>query len=79
VDFTLEGPIFVLAFALVSQQTITLRLNDDLFSKFRLLLDAIEKKASWGLSLLATTDAAVAVDEPEASTNQPKMPDKILH
>ncbi len=79
VDFTLEGPIFVLAFALVSQQTITLRLNDDLFSKFRLLLDTIEKKASWGLSLLATTDAAVAVDEPEASTNQPKTPAKILH
>ena len=79
VDFTLEGPIFALAFALVTQQTITLRLNDDLFSKFRLLLDAIEKKASWGLSSPAVTAAPVAVEEKDAGAMGPAASSKILH
>ena len=65
VDFALEGPIFALAFSLVSNQTITLRLNDDLFSKFRLLLDAIEKKAAWCLSPSTFKDALVVTDEVE--------------
>ena len=79
VDFTLEGPIFVLAFSLVSNQTITLRLNDDLFSKFRLLLDEIEKKASWRLSLPVINDAVVAVDEIEPMPERNEPPSNIFH
>jgi hypothetical protein len=79
VNFTLEGAIFALAFSLVTHQTITLRLNDDLFAKFRLLLDAIEKKASWGLSLPASTNVIATADEQEVPINRPKAPSKILH
>jgi len=49
VNFAIENKIFVLAFDLIIGQTITLRLDEDLFSKFRLLMDAIEDKAGWGL------------------------------
>lgn len=60
VSYGLEQKLFVLAFDLTIGQTITLRLNDDLFAKFRLLMDTIEKRASWGLiNELPATDSEV--------------------
>ena len=79
VDFTLEGAIFVLAFCLVTNQTITLRLNDDLFSKFRLLLGEIEKKASWRLSSSMIQDAISATDEMGSLTKRNEPPSNIFH
>ena len=49
INFGFEQKLIALAFDLTIGQTITLRLNEDLFSKFRLLMDTIEKRANWGL------------------------------
>jgi len=49
INLGFEQKLIVLAFDLIIGQTITLRLNEDLFSKLRLLMDTIEKRANWGL------------------------------
>jgi hypothetical protein len=48
----LEGMIYVVAFDLVNQKTITLKLDEPLFGKMRLLLNTIQEKAAWNLSAL---------------------------
>lgn len=47
----LEGAAYVVAFDLVNQKTITLRLDESLFGKMRLLLTTIQEKAVWNLGI----------------------------
>ena len=63
INFGFEKKLIVLAFDLTIGQTITLRLNDDLFSKFRLLMDTIEKRANWGL-VQGTPTVSSEMDDP---------------
>ena len=49
----LESKTYVVAFDLVNQKTITLKLDELLFGKMRLLLSTIQEKAAWNLSALA--------------------------
>ena len=50
----LEGMTYVVAFDLVNQKTITLRLDEALFGRMRLLLNTIQEKAAWNLSTHAS-------------------------
>lgn len=45
----IEGGQYVLIFGLVIGKDLTLRLNDDLLAKTRLLLNTIQEKARWML------------------------------
>jgi hypothetical protein len=65
INFSFEQKLIALAFDLTIGQTITLRLNDDLFSKFRLLMDTIEKRANWGLAH-GTPIVSSEMDDPSA-------------
>jgi hypothetical protein len=77
VNLGLEQKLIVLAFDLTIGQTITLRLNDDLFAKFRLLMDTIEKRASWS----ATDGSTVVASEKDESPNRLNInpATKLLH
>jgi len=65
INFGFEQKLIFLAFDLTIGQTITLRLNDDLFSKLRLLMDTIEKRANWGLAH-GTPIVSSEMDDPSA-------------
>jgi hypothetical protein len=67
----IEGKQYVLVLGLVIGKDLTLRLNEDLLAKMRLLLNTIQEKAQWGLvvnqQLSLATDAIAPDDALPAS------------
>ena len=72
----LEGMTYVVAFDLVNQKTITLRLDESLFGKMRLLLNTIQEKAMWNLNVLVS-DVTIEEKEVVPSSDGPAGP--FLH
>ena len=76
----IEDAQYVLIFGLVIGKDLTLRLNDDLLSKTRLLLNTIQEKAHWMLTpnVSAQLTNQATLSEPSQISAQ-EITTKIIH
>lgn len=74
----IEGPQYVLVLGLVIGKDLTLRMNEDLLAKTRLLLNTIQEKAQWGVVLNAQPALTAEPAGKEAALPN-ATPTKLLH
>jgi hypothetical protein len=74
----IEGVQYVLVLGLVIGKDLTMRMNEDLLAKTRLLLNTIQEKAQWGL--VVNSAAALTMEPAGVDAALPSVaPLKILH
>ena len=78
VRMELEGALVALHLDVPAGRVLTLRLNDDMASKLRILLETISQKASWQILPNATPLIAHEGDEPVSNKTAPSG-GKLLH
>jgi hypothetical protein len=76
---SIDSQIAALELALPKGQALTMRLNEEMMSQMRLLLQTIEQRAAWGLSTLVLSKES-PIDAPKAQdTALPETSNKLLH
>lgn len=82
-ELQLQEQVLALQLELNAGRVLTLRLNDDMASKLRILLETISEKARWHIHLNAPSIEASAKlsgsDAPELPAIADPTPKKILH